>query len=88
MRFPSSEDGARGMLRGLVGGGRDYINTGPRLSADTGLGACVDAEGMWVCAGGAEELLKRSIPCGIDPRERVLLWMERGREGHWMSHAV
>ena len=40
-----------------------------------------------VCAGGAEELLKRSIPCGIDPRERVLLWMERGREGHWMSRA-
>ena len=40
-----------------------------------------------VCAGGAEELLKRSIPCGIDPRERVLLWMERGREGYWMSHA-
>ena len=40
-----------------------------------------------VCAGGAEEQLKRSSPCGIDPRERVLLWMERGREGHWMSHA-
>ena len=47
----------------------------------------MDAEGLCVCAGGAEELLKRSILCGIDPREWVLLWMERGRQGHWMSHA-
>ena len=63
VRFPSSEDGARGMLRGLVVGGWDYINTGPRVSADTGLGACVDVEKarVWMCLrrrrrGAAEEV--------------------------------
>ncbi len=46
-----------------MGGGRGYINTGPRLSADTGLGACVDVEKarVWMCLrrrrrGAAEEV--------------------------------